>query len=100
MGKSGRGHGSEREHVGCLSHVTQAPPTSQREQNINRKAILGPDHLTVRELRQQWEWNTWPHASCERKEGGRERVREEGGRDGKGQDGVERSSQNHSRSFS
>lgn len=67
-----------------FDHVTQAPPTSQSEQNINRKAILGPDHLTVRELQQQCEWNTWPHASCERKEG-------------KGEDGAVRTSQNHSR---
>ena len=46
-----------------LNRVTQAPPTSHSEQNIKRKAILGPDHLTVRELRQQWEWKTWPQAS-------------------------------------
>ena len=65
---------SRRVHVrgracGMFDHVTQDPPTSHREQNINRKAILGPDHLTVRELRQQWEWNTWPHASYGRREG-------------------------------
>ena len=28
--------------------------TTQREQNINRKVIMGPDHFFVRELRQQW----------------------------------------------
>ena len=54
---------------------------------MNRNAILGPDHLAVRELRQQCEWNTWPHASCVREaEGGR---REEGGKGRKERGGRE-----------
>ena len=28
--------------------------TTQREQNMKRKVIMGPDHLLVRAFRQQW----------------------------------------------
>lgn len=103
-GRTGRTfkHGKHQHRIGdyvcdsSMCHMTQAPPTSQSEQNMNRNAILGPAHLTVRELRQQWEWKTWPQASWEREGEGKGRRGKEREGEGKEREGKGPVSHNHS----